>query len=501
MSTEQGSGRGTSLGPERVVLLLFVVLAYFPLFLHLDALPIRLFDESRLATNTYEMWRSGDVLVTTYQGEPDLWNTKPPLLIWLQSLLFAVLGPGELAMRLPSAIAAFLTGWFLLRTMGRTLSAPWMGLIACLVLYTNEGYINMHVARSGDYDALLVLWMTLSAWSMYRWTVEGRPKDILWFFAFLALGALTKSIQALLFLPGLFLYLLIEGKALLLFRTKQTYIGAVLFVLFVAGFYAMRELSAPGYLEAVWMNEIGGRYGEALEGHRGPWYFYARLLIDHHFRGWWILVPVGMALGLAHREQAFRRWTTLLVCMGGAYLFVVSSAGTKLEWYAAPLFPILAALVAIALYIPFVWLRDQQVFTAQLRARVLPFLFLFVVFVGPYSETVGRVYFPEEWPWDQERYAAAHYLQKAYRSSQPTQVDAFSYDDYNAHHAFYVNLMRDRGDAIRMTSKVDLKVGQRVLALEPFVKDHITTHYDVEVIMEDGPLRVFLITGDHHDAP
>ena len=86
----------------------------------------------------------------------------------------------------------------------------------------------------------------------------------------------------------------------------------------------------------------------------------------------------------------------LLMCVGSAYLFVISSAGTKLEWYAAPLFPVLCGtggdrhLCSIRLVA-----KRELSSTAQLRGRVLPYLFLFVVFVGPYSSTVGRVLFPE----------------------------------------------------------------------------------------------------------
>jgi 4-amino-4-deoxy-L-arabinose transferase-like glycosyltransferase len=501
MAAEQRSDRGLLSGPEWVVPVLFAVLAYFPLFMHLETLPIRLWDESRLAANAYEMWKSGSYLITTYQGDVELWNTKPPLLIWIQVMLFSIIGPGELALRLPSAIAAFLTGWFLLRTVSRTVGASWMGLIACAVLYTGDGYVNMHVARSGDYDALLVLWMTLSAWSLYRWSEEGRVRSILWFFVFLALGVLTKSVQALMFLPGLFLFLLIGKKAIRLFRTKDTFIGAALFLTLVGGFYTIREVAAPGYLEAVWMNELGGRYGDTLEDHAGPWNFYIRLLIDHHFHDFWLLVPIGSVLGLAHRDRAIRRWTTLLVCLGSTYLFVISTAGTKLEWYAAPLFPVLSALVAIAVYVPFVWLRNEEVFTPQLRTRVLPFLLLFIVFVEPYSRTVGRVYFPEEWFWDVERYAASHFLQKEYRSKDPVDLDAFCYDDYNAHHSFYVDLMRDRGDAIRMTSKMDLVPGQKAMAVEPFVKDYIGSHYTHEVLQDQGPVRIYRITGEHNATP
>jgi 4-amino-4-deoxy-L-arabinose transferase-like glycosyltransferase len=97
-----------------VKIILFLLLTYPPIFLHLGSLPIRIWDESRLAINAYEMNKDGDFLVTHFSGMPDMWNTKPPLMIWLQVFFIKLFGVGELALRLPSAIAAFLTCVFIL---------------------------------------------------------------------------------------------------------------------------------------------------------------------------------------------------------------------------------------------------------------------------------------------------------------------------------------------------------------------------------------------------
>ena len=66
----------------------FILLIYFPVFLHLDTKPLREWDEARNAINAYEMTEHHNLLVKTYNHEPDLWETKPPLLIWLQAAGF-----------------------------------------------------------------------------------------------------------------------------------------------------------------------------------------------------------------------------------------------------------------------------------------------------------------------------------------------------------------------------------------------------------------------------
>ncbi|MBL0129398.1 MAG: glycosyltransferase family 39 protein [Flavobacteriales bacterium] len=486
--------------PRWLVPVLFVLTAIWPLFMHLDTLPLRVWDEARQAISALEMLRDGDWLVAHFYGQPDMWSTKPPLLIWIQTTFFAILGPGELALRLPSAIAAFLTGWFLLRFTTKQLNSPWLGLIACLMLYTSDGFIHMHVARSGDYDALLVLFMSTSAWALFRWSVDGRPRDLLWFFVLITFGVLTKSVQALLFVPGLGIFLLLQKRALAFFMERKTYIGMGIFLLVVGAFYLLRESANPGYLKAVWENELGGRYGTSIEGHEEPWNFYIRMLIDHHFTWWWMLVPIGMVVGLAHREERLRQWTLLLVCIGSTYLYVISSAGTKLEWYSAPLFPVLCGLAAIPVHVLLQWTFSEQWSASFVARRVLPWLLLFFVFLQPYTAIIGRTYFPKEYPWDEDVFAASYYLHNALRGG-PLEVDALCHDSYNAHLMFYVKLLNEQGKDIKSVSKLDLKPGMRAMAIEPFVKESIEHHYDYKILYENHSLRIYEITGIHEATP
>ena len=70
--------------------IVLALLVYVPIFGHLNTLPIRIWDESRLATNAYEMLKNGNFIVTYFDGKPDMWNTKPPLLIWLDVLFMKI---------------------------------------------------------------------------------------------------------------------------------------------------------------------------------------------------------------------------------------------------------------------------------------------------------------------------------------------------------------------------------------------------------------------------
>jgi len=89
-------------------------LIYFPIFAHLETLPVRIYDEARLAINAYEMFNNGNWIVTYFDGQPDMWNTKPPLFIWFQVIGMQIFGVGELALRLPSGIATLIICFLIL---------------------------------------------------------------------------------------------------------------------------------------------------------------------------------------------------------------------------------------------------------------------------------------------------------------------------------------------------------------------------------------------------
>ena len=66
--------------------LLVLLLIFVPLFQHLGSLTIRIWDESRLAINAYEMYHHGNYLIPTFNGEPDFPLSK----IQYNSLCFCV---------------------------------------------------------------------------------------------------------------------------------------------------------------------------------------------------------------------------------------------------------------------------------------------------------------------------------------------------------------------------------------------------------------------------
>ena len=457
-------------------------LVAIPIFLHLDKQPVRIWDEARLAINAYEMNKNGNLLVTHFEGAPDMWNTKPPLMIWLQVLFIKILGFNELAIRLPSAIAALFTCVVMAVFSKRYFKDALPGMIACLVLVTANGYIHIHASRTGDYDALLALFTTLFSLSMFLYVETKALKYLHVFFAALTLAVLTKSIQGLLFLPAIGLYVLLTKRDVL--TDKWFYIDGGLFLLIAGGYYLLREQFNPGYLRAVWDNELGGRYLGALEENKQPAGYYVRQLKDWLFKPWIWLSMAGVLAGYFSKYKKFTVYVTLL---SATYLLFISVSQTKLEWYTVPLFPLLAFLAAMLLVRITAYLQTKHLAVAV--------AFLALVFIYPYLQIGRKVYNPTEYDWDKDLYPISYVLQDAYRGKTSVQDHLVCYADYNTQISFYVNGLNDQGQNIRFTPPNTLKPGNMVIASEPKVKQYIETNYATELVREYYNVRIYKIIG------
>lgn len=345
---------------------IILIAVSFPLlFWRLGDLPLVLWDEARLANNALEMSRGGLDIVTTYAGRPDLWNTKPPLLIWLMAAAFSVLGPSEFALRLPSAIAALVTVIVLGGACRRFSSNRWVGIGAGAMLLTTAGYVATHVARTGDYDALLTCFLTIVVVGSFevisKLRDNVRPRWTILFTTALALAGaiLTKGIGGLLILPGIAVAGLVAGVLLKAMRDPRILAAAATPVFAAAAYYAARELAGSGYISIVWMNELGGRYGTVVDGNKGPFAFYFTQL----FRPWMVEDPVLyfasaapwswlalVLLPLSLRDALLKGIARYLAIVIASFVFVISCAATKTTWYVAPVYPLIAMLAAINAY-------------------------------------------------------------------------------------------------------------------------------------------------------
>ena len=439
------------------------------------------------------MYFNQNYLVTYFEGKPDMWNTKPPLMIWLQVLFMKIIGINETALRLPSALAAFTTSIILIVFSNRFLKNPIFGLIAVCILITSWGFVNLHASRTGDYDALLTLFTTTSCLSFFAYCQTKKTKYLYWFFLALALGVLTKSVNALLFTPALAIYALYSKNFLSLIRNKHMYLALLLFTLVVAGYYLLREYYNPGYLQAVQENELGGRYLNTLEEHKQDFWFYYNNFIKFQFSSYIILLPCGIVVGLLSVNQKLRQLTIFLTICTLTFFLVISTAQTKLEWYDVPLYPLMALLTSIMINFLFDYLKSIEYFKSQLALNFIPFVFLFVVFVNPYAKIINKTYKPQEYKWDAEFYDLGYFLRRILRNQYQLNNSHFLYEGYNAHNLFYLRLLNDKGINVKYKDYKFLQEGDTVIVQQPEVLEYLKDHYRTDSLAAYNSVKIYRI--------
>lgn len=324
----------------------FFFLASIALFANLGTDPLACWDESRQAVNAVEMLDHKNPFITTYEGEVDLWNTKPSLLVATQSLSFAVLGISEFALRLPSALAALLLCLGIFRFFIHEYKSYWGAFTAVSILLSISGYNGYHGVRTGDYEGFLTLFATLFILYFYKFLKKEDKNSLFLFFIFFTLSVLSKGITAFMFLPGLFLYALFSGNFFSITRMPVFWIVLLSSLLGIILYYGYREYHSPGFLQVIYDNELGGRFNKVKEGNSGAWNYYLIGLLSERALPWVPIILLSYTLRL-FTIKSNNIWRTPLLYFGFlnfSWLFFISIAKTKLAWYDVPMFPLTAIL-------------------------------------------------------------------------------------------------------------------------------------------------------------
>lgn len=378
----------------------FLLLLYFPLFLHLDSENLYQWDESRNAIAALEMIENGNPIVRFYGGYPDSWDTKPPLLIWLQIVSFKIVGFNELGVRLPSALAGLFTILLLFRFFCKELDDFAGGIFTGLCLVTTTGYVGLHITRTGDHDALMIFFLIIGLISTYKLIKypekENRYLTILT--VSLICGVLTKSIGGLFYCPGILVYVIYKKKLFYFLKQPKVYLAVFTFLFFVIGYYLLRNQMQENYLQKVWEMELLPRYlnnSELGKFHEKDFWYYSKLLWNQFFWPQIYLLPFLVFLIFWKRESSY--FDASILFGGTAILFWYAiSKGTTNTWYIAPIYPLLATLFGIGLSIIYRSIRKRIAGNQNAKEGIILMVFVLLLFSWPYMRILDSVYFPSK---------------------------------------------------------------------------------------------------------
>lgn len=358
-------------------LALTILIVSFLTFFFLGKHPVSPWNEARNGVNAIEMLNNKDWINLHYAGQPDSWNTKPPLVTWSIAASFYFFGKNEWALRLPSALAIIGAFVFIFKIINLYRSEKF-AFLACLLLASVDGLIGWHIGRTGDYDAHLVFMLMGSVYFFIRLynSCFKKLSDSIFCGIFFGLAFLVKGPAAFVLFPGLFLFLLFERELIRALRKKYFWLTGFLISIFVLGWGAVQYVFGIQYsdssnggnaYERLFVQDLVKRFAEEGEGWKSAmsldFFFYS---LDKSFNVWNYLFFGFLLFGVFHffknNEKVFRyfeikrnKLLLLSLCLYFPLAIFLTLAAKSNTWYLAPVLP----FVGIATFwgVDFFWRR------------------------------------------------------------------------------------------------------------------------------------------------
>lgn len=384
--------------------LFVIVIALMPLFYDLGKAPISMWDEARYATNALHFYEHpSDLLVVKHNSLPDLYNTKPPFVIWLQSASMSVFGISEWSIRFPSAIFGLFTCLLLFHFCLQLFKSKYIGFMSVLLLLGCSGYVSKHVTRTGDLDAVLSFFLFLSFYSVYKLVSNEHNENVpyryfIYLFLSLFLGFMSKGIAGFFFTPVIIALAVLSNLPL---RNKIIVLSIIFIsVVFSFSYYLIREKLAVGYLQQVLDTEIMRITQSKMSWQEHGFDFYFKLLFFQQFKAGVILFLIGFVFVVFRKRNFILLWSGIAVLF---YLLLISSISNKLIWYTAPLFP-MACLLSVSCLNEIIQFCKTKSWYSKLK---IPLYFLmYIALTIPVIQNVNNFKINEKEIYSMEREGA-----------------------------------------------------------------------------------------------
>ncbi len=322
-----------------------VVLAYILIYLlPLGIRPLATPDETRYGQIPYEM------ITTGHWADPHLvglrYFEKPPLGYWLNAVSLKIFGENNFAIRLPTALSAGLSAWFVWLLLVRVGYARGTALTAAAI-YLGMAEVLL-VGTIAVLDSPFTLFLNAGMVLFYLGVNDpDRRRQRRYLLASgisFGLAFMTKGFLALV-LPGmiLFVYALLQKRYKLLWTSS---IVALIGVLTVLPWAIIIHLREPDFWRYFVVEEHIRRFLEPNAQHPEPFYFFIMFFPALAFP-WAAFLPAAIA-GFRQRADNpdFLRYLLLWFIL--PFLFFSMSRG-KLTTYVLPVFAPLAAYISIGI--------------------------------------------------------------------------------------------------------------------------------------------------------
>lgn len=329
------------------------------------------------AMQAKNMLLSGDWVTQHLNGT--LYLDKAPLKYWITCSLYSIFGIHDWVARIPTALAAILLCWLVVR-IGRRAVSPEVGFYSGLALATSIGLYLF--TRTIIPDIILTLLITTCLWCVFR-ALESE-KSLLWSlgaFACMGLAVLAKGLIGVFFPVAIAVaYLLVSRSN---WRRLHPFTGLLVFVVIAAPWHILATLHNPpvsdftlhagphfggkfrGFFWFYFINEqllrfLNERWPRDYNTVPRLWFWLSQLV---WFFPWCFALP-------ALAKVKFTRFHMFLVCWIAVVMLFFTLSTTQ-EYYSMPIYPAFAIMIGSALAVSSKWLKFASLAFVVLAAAVI----------------------------------------------------------------------------------------------------------------------------------
>lgn len=305
-------------------------------------------DEGRYTLATRQMVASGDYIDIRNQDEPR--HKQPAGIYWLQAAAVHLSGQGDAApigvYRIPSLLGAItgtvLTWWAFLPLIGRRAALLAGALMGVTLLLGVE-------ARIAKTDAVLFATVMAATAVLLRAFLDPLKLRATWlpwlFWGALGVSSMIKGPIGLLVVAVAAVALCLPARGVRWLGALRPWPGVLLLLAIALPWYIAITIRTEGafFETALGWNALG-KVADAHQGHGGPPGFYLALV----WVTFWPAASLLAALLPWIWAERRRREVVVLLCLVLPMWLIFEIVATKLPHYVLPLYPALAALVALA---------------------------------------------------------------------------------------------------------------------------------------------------------
>jgi len=271
------------------------------------------------------------------------YQTKPPLFFWLGAASVKIFSLNEFALRLPAALAGFLTVLALF-IFARKLCNDSGAFIASMILLGFELFINL--SHRVMMDIPLLFFLTFSLFS-FLFTLENKK----YFYpAWISLG-LAFLIKGYLFLPAVLVALIFFAviRRFKIIFAKDSILGFLLALTLMLPWQVYRFVSSGSDFTGRFIgNQIVNHYTDAMAIFKKPFFYYLSRFYERDF-AIFLLFVISIALFVIYRKKHNLEKSAMLFIWIIVYFLIFSFSSSKIDHYIIGIYPPIALLIGMTL--------------------------------------------------------------------------------------------------------------------------------------------------------